>query len=117
MNPDGILTAAICFACIGAFHPLVIWAEYRFSARCWPLFLLAGLGALAGSLLAQSRLLSAALGVLGCSCLWSIRELRQQEQRVERGWFPKNPRRNAREHAAPADALPPGKGPHDETSG
>ena len=30
-------------------------------------------------------LLSATLGVVECSCLWSIPELKSQEKRVERG--------------------------------
>ena len=30
---------------------------------------------------------------LGAGCLWSIRELKEQAKRVERGWFPKNPKR------------------------
>lgn len=43
MNLEGIITAVLCFACIGLFHPIVIRAEYHWSARCWPFFLLAGL--------------------------------------------------------------------------
>lgn len=96
MSFDGIITAAVCFACIGVFHPIVIWAEYRWSARCWPLFLATGLAFLAGSLLVDYPLGSTVLGVLGCSCLWSILELRQQEKRVARGWFPRNPRRSGK---------------------
>ena len=29
------------------------------------------------------------LGVLGVSCFWSIKELKEQEKRVAKGWFPK----------------------------
>ena len=28
-------------------------------------------------------------GVLGVSCFWSIKELKEQEKRVAKGWFPK----------------------------
>ena len=38
-------------------------------------------------------ILSILLGLLGAGCLWSIRELKEQAKRVERGWFPKNPKR------------------------
>ena len=93
MNGQGSIIAVVSFLCIGLFHPLVIWAEYIWSARCWPAFLVAGLGFLAASLLPESILLSSVLGVLGCSCLWSILELREQEERVRKGWFPQNPRR------------------------
>ena len=97
MNSGGILTAVVCFACIGAFHPLVIWAEYHWTARCWPAFLAAGLVFLALSLAVEHTLGSVVLGILGCSSLWSILELREQEKRVERGWFPRNPRRKEKE--------------------
>lgn len=93
MNYSGIVIGTVCFLVIGVFHPIVIWAEYHFSARCWPAFLAAGLGFLAASAMLQQVLVSAVLGVVGCSCLWSILELKEQEKRVERGWFPKNPRR------------------------
>ena len=96
MNLQGILTAGICFLCIGFFHPIVIKAEYYCSARCWPVFLLAGIGFLVLSVWVQQELLSILFGVIGCSCLWSILELKEQEKRVERGWFPKNPRRGRR---------------------
>ena len=93
MNGYGIVTAVICFVCIGIFHPIVIKAEYYLSARCWPLFLLAGIVFLAASLMIGNLYLSAAMGVTGCSCLWCILELKEQEKRVKKGWFPKNPRR------------------------
>ncbi|MFR2876643.1 DUF4491 family protein [Mediterraneibacter faecis] len=32
---------------------------------------------------------SVSLGVLGVSCFWSIKELKEQEKRVAKGWFPK----------------------------
>ena len=31
--------------------------------------------------------------VFGASALWGIGELFEQKKRVERGWFPKNPKR------------------------
>ena len=82
MNGQGIIIAVVSFLCIGLFHPLVIWAEYIWSARCWPAFLVAGLGFLAASLLPESILLSSVLGVLGCSCLWSIGYVRGGSPRI-----------------------------------
>lgn len=32
MNGQGIIIAVVSFLCIGLFHPLVIWAEYIWSA-------------------------------------------------------------------------------------
>lgn len=37
----------------------------------------------------QEILWSVSLGVLGVSCFWSIKELKEQEKRVAKGWFPK----------------------------
>ena len=89
---QGILIGAAAFLMIGAFHPLVIWCEYRFSKRIWPVFLIAGIVFLAAALF-SGGIAVALLGVLGFTCLWSIRELSEQEERVKKGWFPRNPKR------------------------
>lgn len=89
MNLDGMLIGALAFCLIGIFHPIVIWAEYYFSSRCWPVFLIFGLGFLIVSGLIANTLLSVTLGITGVSCLWSILELKEQEKRVAKGWFPK----------------------------
>ena len=73
--------------------PVVIKCEYYFSERIWPLFLAGGLAFCAASLFAEHLLLSAVLGVVGFTLLWSIHKLKQQAKRVEKGWFPKNPKR------------------------
>ena len=91
MNCKGIALAVITFAVIGLFHPIVIWAEYRYSKRVWPLFAIAGSVPLAYSLQAESDFVSCVLAVLAACCFWSIRELYQQEERVKKGWFPKKP--------------------------
>ncbi|MCR5665698.1 MAG: DUF4491 family protein [Eubacterium sp.] len=93
MNPYGLLIAAIIFVEIGIFHPLVIKAEYYFSKRCWPVFLLVGIISIIFSLMVESVFVSIILGSLGCTSLWSILELFHQEKRVLRGQFPMNPKR------------------------
>jgi hypothetical protein len=97
MRFDGLLIGIAAFLIIGIFHPIVVKGEYYFTEKIWPLFLLAGIAALALSCFVQQTLLSSALGVLGCACLWSILELRRQTKRVEKGWFPRNPKRNAKQ--------------------
>ena len=89
----GIVIGLSSFLCIGLFHPIVIKAEYCFGVRCWWVFLLAAAVCVAGSLLIDAMLLSTVLGVVAFSCLWSILELFKQRERVEKGWFPKNPKR------------------------
>ncbi len=93
MNFDGIFIGLASFLIIGAFHPIVIKAEYHLGTKVWPAFLLAGGIVLSFSLFLDSAVGAAILGVLGFSCLWSIKELFEQEKRVEKGWFPGNPKR------------------------
>ena len=95
LNFEGIAVGAASLLIIGAFHPLVIWCEYHFTQRVWPVFLIAGLLFLCGALFVQG-LISIVLGLLGAGCLWSIRELKEQAHRVERGWFPKILKENNR---------------------
>lgn len=89
----GIAIAVCTFLIIGAFHPIVIKTEYYFGTRPWWVFLLTGLACIAASLCIESTMLSAMVGVVGASCLWSIGELFEQKHRVEKGWFPMNPKR------------------------
>lgn len=91
MNVQGILIGAAAFIIIGFFHPIVIKAEYHYGTRIWPVFLLVGLAFSVVSLFVESTVWAAVLGVFGFSSLWSIRELFEQAERVEKGWFPRNP--------------------------
>ena len=93
MNFTGLIIAVTTFLVIGLFHPIVIKSEYHFGTRCWWVFALAGIVFIAVSLAVRNDILSPVLGVVGCSCLWSIRELFQQRERVRKGWFPMNPKR------------------------
>jgi branched-subunit amino acid transport protein len=89
----GLVVGAGTFLIIGLFHPIVIRAEYFFGTRCWWVFLLAGIGAGVLSVCAESTVVSALAGVLAFTSLWSIKELFEQQVRVQKGWFPENPRR------------------------
>lgn len=81
------------FIFTGIFHPVIIKCEYYFSAKVWPVFLVLGLACLAVSLWSGNDTVSDISGILGFILLWSIRELKQQEKRVAKGWFPRNPER------------------------
>lgn len=93
MNCIGLIIGLITFLCIGLFHPLVIKAEYYFGKRIWWLFLVAGILFTLLSLLATNDYVSIVLGVIAFSSLWSIGEVKAQHRRVQRGWFPMNPKR------------------------
>ena len=93
MNYSGLIIAVITFLVIGLFHPVVIKGEYYFGTKCWWFFALCGVGFIVASLLVEHSILSPVLGVVGCSCLWSILEIFEQRERVKKGWFPMNPKR------------------------
>ena len=94
---DGLIIALLTILIIGVFHPVVIKTEYYFGCKAWPVFLITGLFLIAGSLKAANTVLSAVLAVTGATCLWSIRELFEQRERVRKGWWPENPERLKRE--------------------
>lgn len=93
MNFIGILIGLATFLTIGLFHPIVIKAEYYFGRRSWWAFLVGGIVALAASLLIHNEYASILLGVVGFSSLWGILEVFEQHKRVQKGWFPMNPKR------------------------
>lgn len=90
---EGLLLGAGAFLCIGIFHPLVIKAEYYFGVRSWWAFLAVGLMAAVASLLVKNVYAAIFLGIFAFSAFWGIGEVFKQKERVEKGWFPKNPKR------------------------
>ena len=94
INFSGVAIGLATFIIIGVFHPLVIKAEYYWGVRSWWLFLLLGIVTGAVSLLVHNLIISILLGVVAFSSFWSIGEVFAQKKRVEKGWFPKNPKRN-----------------------
>ena len=90
----GLAIGLCTFLIIGLFHPVVIKSEYHFGTRCWWVFLLLGIVALAASILVADVFWSAVLGVTAFSSFWTILEIFEQRERVGKGWFPRNPRRN-----------------------
>lgn len=90
---QGVAIGATTFLVIGVFHPIVIKFEYYFGTKHWWLFLVAGIACIIGALLCSVLFWSALLAITGFSLLWSIIEIFEQKQRVEKGWFPMNPKR------------------------
>ena len=89
----GIIIAILTFLTIGLWHPIVIKTEYQWGTRAWRVYLLIGLSCFIAALFIANIYLSSFLGVFGASALWGIGELFSQKRRVERGWFPMNPKR------------------------
>jgi len=97
-NLFGITLGIMTFLIIGLFHPIVIKTEYYLGVKAWPVFLIAGIALCVFSILEPDPLLSTLAGVTAFSSFWSILELFEQKQRVAKGWFPKNPKRNKTEN-------------------
>ncbi|MDF9831680.1 DUF4491 family protein [Parabacteroides sp. PF5-6] len=89
----GLLIGIATFLIIGLFHPVVVKAEYYWGTKSWWLFLLMGIAGLIAALLIADIFWSALCGVFAFSSFWSIKEIFEQEERVKKGWFPRNPKK------------------------
>lgn len=89
----GIIIAVATFLTIGLWHPIVIKAEYYWGTRPWIVFGLVGIICIVAALFIENTIASAVVGVFGASALWGIGEIFSQKKRVEKGWFPMNPKR------------------------
>ena len=102
INVQGLIIGLSTFLIIGIFHPFVIKGEYYFGKRINWVFGSVGVITLILALIIGSILWSALLAVFAFSCFWSIKEVNDQKRRVERGWFPMNPKRR-HEYNLPED--------------
>ncbi len=89
----GLFIGICTFLIIGFFHPIVIKCEYYWGTKCWWVFLLLGIAGISASLYVTDIIFSSLLGVFAFSSFWTIKEIFDQEKRVKKGWFPKNPKR------------------------
>ena len=95
LNFEGLGIGLATFLIIGIFHPLVIKGEYYMGQKCNLLFAIGGVAMMVWSVL-SSGVVSLLTGVTAFSCFWSILEVKEQRERVRKGWFPANPRRKER---------------------
>lgn len=98
-NLLGLTIGIATFIIIGFFHPIVIKAEYHFGTCCWWTFLIVGVVFTILSLMFENVLWATLSGIIAFSCFWSILEVFEQKKRVEKGWFPKNPKRYKNKNA------------------
>ena len=89
----GLFIGICTFLIIGLFHPVVGKAAYYWGTKCWWIFLVLGIAGVIASLSIDNVILSSLLGVFAFSSFWTIKEVFEQEERVQKGWFPKNPKR------------------------
>ncbi|MCQ2960515.1 MAG: DUF4491 family protein [Bacteroidales bacterium] len=93
LNLSGFIVGLATFIAIAFGHWACIAGEYYFTKRFWVFFLISGLLFLVLALLSENMVLAASLCIAGFSMMWGIGEIIEQEKRVEKGWFPKNPKR------------------------
>lgn len=96
LNFTGVIIGAAAFISIALGRYVTIKAEYHFSRRFWVVFLIVGLLLVLFSLITQRFIPSAIMSILGFTFLWGIGEIIEQEQRVEKGWFPKKEKKKKR---------------------
>ena len=89
----GLIIGICTFLIIGIFHPIVVKAEYYWGTKCWWIFLILGILGIIVSILVDNVMFSSLAGVFAFSSFWTIKEIFDQEERVKKGWFPKNPKR------------------------
>ena len=96
MNFFGLNVGVAIFLIIGLLHPSGLKAQYDLGVGSWWLFLVGGIVGCAASLLVADTVISILLGVFAFSSFWSIGEIFEQRKRVEKGWFPANPKRKGK---------------------
>ncbi len=92
-NLTGLVIGIATFLIIGIFHPIVIKTEYYLGKKYWWIFLITGILGAGASILLPNVILSSLAGVFAFSSFWCILEVFEQSKRVEKGWFPSNPKR------------------------
>ena len=90
---EGLFVGVLTFVIIGLSHPAVIKGEYYFGVKIGWAFLAVGIASIVAAVLVENLIVSTLLGVFAFTCLWGIKEVFEQQERVRRGWFPRNPRR------------------------
>ena len=94
INISGVIVGAACFLIIMISRWMCIVGEYHFTKKIWIAFLLFGVLCISASIFMINIILSSVVAMIGFTYLWGINEVIEQEERVKKGWFPKNPERN-----------------------
>lgn len=90
LNISGLIIGGLTFVIIVFSRWLCIAGEYYFSKKFWIVFLIVGVMGTVSSFFVEGLLVSTSLAIVGFVFLWGIQETIEQEERVKKGWFPKN---------------------------
>jgi hypothetical protein len=91
LNLDGLVVGVATWVSIWATRYACIKGEYHFRRAFRYVFLVIGLAAVVFALFVNNLVVSAMLAIFGFSNLWGIHEVIEQEERVNKGWFPRKP--------------------------
>lgn len=93
INVIGISAALATFIGIWIGHVLVRVIEFKANSIFPPVvgFSILGILLISGSFLADTKWLSAALGILSMTAFWDVYEFFRQEKRIIKGHAPANP--------------------------
>ena len=93
LNLAGLIVGGATFLIIIFGRYACIAGEYHFTKRLWIAFLISGSGALIAALFIDNLITASIVSIFGLTMLWGIHEIIEQEERVNKGWFPSNPKR------------------------
>ncbi len=91
LNLDGLIAGVATWVIIWATRYACIKGEYHFKRGFRYVFLSMGILGVLAALLAGNIVVSAIFGIFGFANLWGIHEVIEQEERVNKGWYPRKP--------------------------
>lgn len=89
VNFDGLVVGASLIIIMWFGRLACIKGEYYFTKKLWVLFLVTGLLSVGAALFVKPVIFSSVLSIFGFTFLWGIHEIIEQEERVNKGWFPR----------------------------
>lgn len=97
LNLTGLYLGVYMLFVIAVGFVWVIKLEYYLGARVWRIVLILGVLICIVSAFMPNFTASALVGIFGGSVIWGATELPGQEERVQQGLFPANPKRREKE--------------------
>ncbi len=89
LNLYGLIAGVATWTIIWLTRYACIKGEYHFRRAFRYVFLVFGVMGVVSALFVNNLLISAILAIFGFANLWGIHEVIEQEERVEKGWFPR----------------------------
>ncbi|MFO7998392.1 MAG: DUF4491 family protein [Bacteroidales bacterium] len=93
LNLDGLIAGMFTWFSIWATRYACIRGEFHFRRMFRYVFLAVGIVAVLAALFVNNLVVSAILAIFGFANLWGIHEVIEQEERVNKGWFPRKPKK------------------------